>query len=370
MRDDPEVWFAIPSASVERCRERLPVWRERGYKIAILQNQERGEIPADLCVWSDTYPGWAESINILCADIVPSSADIVVSGGDDMLPEPSKTAHDMAREYFERFPDGFGVMQPAGDTFMWGDNYCGSPWFARPFFSAMYSGRGPMHGGYRHNWADYELYWVARCMGCLWMRDDVKQFHAHFSRDGVEEDKPAWWTQNVAEADQRDCELFLARKYRCFPGHEPTDRELRFDERELLLYEQGIAEWKWNRAYSAHAQANAPAEKIRAALDLCAQKGLHRVAVYGTGTHTRRAAQSLAEPPVELVCFLDDAACGGRARLWGYPVRTPEDAPEFDAIIFSSDAYEASMHDRVRHLESSGVALIRLYDDAVVGGVT
>ena len=68
-----EVWFAIPSASVERCRLRLPAWRERGYRIAILQNEERGDIPADITRWSDRYPGWAESINILCRDIVPAS---------------------------------------------------------------------------------------------------------------------------------------------------------------------------------------------------------------------------------------------------------------------------------------------------------
>lgn len=370
MPADHEVWFAIPSASVERCRARLPEWCERGYKVAILQNQERGEVPADLCVWSDTYPGWAESINILCANIVPKSADLVVSGGDDMLPEPTKSAQEMAREYFGRFPDGFGVMQPAGDGFMWGKNYCGSPWFARPFFESMYNGRGPMFGGYRHNWADYELYWVSRCIGCLWMREDVQQYHAHFSRDGVEEETPEWWTRNVADADRKDCELFLSRKYRFFPGHEPVGRETVFDESELLQNEQGAAEWRWNRAYSAHAQSSAPARRLGAALQSCAERGLSRIAVYGTGSHTERAAHALARPPVEVVCLLDDNAELHGTRMWGFPIRDPKDVDGVDAIVFSSDGFEEKMHDSVRDLEARGIALVRLYDDQTVGGAS
>src|SRR5262245_31422690 len=110
-----EVWFAIPSASVDRCRAVLPKWRDMGYKIAVLQNRERGEIPADITVWYDYYPGWPGSINILARDIVPRSAPIIVSGGDDMLPDPNHTAEQIARQFLERFPDTFGVMQPHGD---------------------------------------------------------------------------------------------------------------------------------------------------------------------------------------------------------------------------------------------------------------
>lgn len=369
MSEQHEVWFAIPSASVERCRERLPAWRELGYHVAILQNQERGEIPADIVEWSDTYPGWGESINILCARIVPKSASIVVSGGDDMLPEPTKTAQELAGEYFERFPDGFGVMQPAGDGFMWGANYCGSPWFARPFFESMNRGRGPMHGGYRHNWADYELFWVSRCMGCLWMRDDVLQYHAHFTRDGVEEETPTWWTRNVADADRKDCELFLARKYRAFPGHEPVGRETAFDEADLLANEQGVAEWKWNRAYAPHSMANEPCERLENALASCAERGITRVAIYGTGTHTRRAVQALAEPPVEVACFLDDNEELHGTTLWGFPVVAPGAAEGIGAIICSSDSFEHVMAERVAHLAERGVAVVTLYDRQPVGGV-
>lgn len=362
--NNPEVWFAIPSASVERCRQRLPAWRDMGYKIAILQNRERGEIPADLVVWSDTYPGWAESVNMLCRDIVPATADIVVSGGDDMLPDPNKTAPQLASEYFERFPDGFGVMQPAGDTFMWAANYCGSPWFARPFFTTMYKGRGPMWGGYRHNWADYELYWVARCIGALWMRDDVEQRHAHFSRDN--EHPPEWWVKNVANNDQKDCELFLARKYRGFPGHEPIAGNTTFDMAELLQHESGIAEWRWNASYAPHATESSPQQKVSQALQACAERGLHTIAIYGAGTHSRRAAAALATPPVTIRAIIDDNPQQQGGALWGYPLCSLTDtvALGVDAIVLSSDSFEDKLWANTAEARARGIEVIRLYERA------
>src|SRR5262249_54265870 len=104
-------WFAIPSASPDKCRKVLPALRAMGYKIAVLQNQARADIPADLVVWSDTYPGWAESINILARQVVPRDCPVIVSGGDDMLPDPSQRAGELARQFLGRFPDTLGVMQ-------------------------------------------------------------------------------------------------------------------------------------------------------------------------------------------------------------------------------------------------------------------
>ncbi len=356
-----EVWFAIPSACPDRCRENLPRWREMGYRVAVLQNRSRADIPADLTVWADHYPGWAESINILCRHIVPASASIVVSGGDDMLPDPYKPASQLADEYSARFPDGMGVMQPAGDDFMWSRNYCGSPWFARPFFSSMYRGRGPMHGGYRHNWADYELYWVARCRNMLWMRDDVTQYHAHFTRDGSQ--RPEWWKHAVEDTDRRDCELFLTRKYLAFPGHEPLAHCKPFDERELLRNEQGVAEWRWNRSYAPHSLANAAADRMTEALKHCAARNLAPVAVYGAGTHTRKAAHALAEPAVTIDCIIDDNPDRRGTSLWGYPIVSLAEAIArgVRAVILSSDMFEQKLWDNAAPLRDAGVEVIRLY---------
>lgn len=354
----PEVWFAIPSASVERCRERLPAWRAMGYKIAVLQNRERGDIPADLVVWANKYPGWAESVNILCRKIVPASADIVVSGGDDMLPDPDRTASQLANEYFERFPDGFGVMQPAGDTFMWGANYCGSPWFARPFFTRMYQGQGPMWGGYQHNWADYELYWVARCMGALWMRDDAKQTHAHFSRDN--EPPPDWWLRNVADHDRADCQRFIIRKYQGFPGCLPAGSNASLDLTELKNHEAGFAEWRWS---AVHANDASPQRKIAGALQRCADAGHQAIAIYGSGTHTIRAAHALAKPAVPVCAIIDDNPASQGSTLWGYPIVSLTHAISLgiDAIILSSDSFEDQLWRNTAEARSLGIEVIRLY---------
>jgi len=364
-----EVWFAIPSASVQRCRARLPAWRERGYRVAVLQNRERGEIPADIVRWSDAYPGWSASINILCREVVPPSADIVVSGGDDMLPDPNHSAQELAEQFFDRFPDGFGVMQPHGDTFMNARRYCGSPWLGRGWIARAYGGRGPMPPEYRHNWADNELYWVARCLGSLWSRPDLSQPHEHHTRLG--ETAPAWWRAEVEANDRRDLQTFLARCWQRFPGCEPLGGGRTFDAAEFERAYDGSAEAVWAARYGLDAAGGEAARRLRAAMESLASRGLRRVAVYGAGSHTRACAGVLMRPPVDVVCIIDDAPAMRGERLWNYPV-VPLDAvrgrggdgPGVDAVIISSAALEPELHERAGPLEAAGVEVVRLYADA------
>lgn len=352
-----EVWFAIPSASVERCRKVLPKWREMGYKIAVLQNVERGEIPADIVKWSDTYPGWPESINILCRDIVPKSADIVVSGGCDMLPDPNHTAQQLAEQFYQRFPDGFGVMQPHGDHFMEVQHYCGSPFLGRKWIDTMYEARGPMPGMYRHNWADNELYWVARCLNALWCRTDLVHFHEHFTRDNTE--KPSWWVQNVERNDRSDIELFLSRKYTCFPGHAPKGVDRKLDTKILFEQPMGLAE----RCYQARYGGNAN-RMIETALRTCASRGLKPVAIYGAGRHTLNAAESLAQPQVPVACIIDDNPARHGKRLWGYEIVSRDEALRrgVKAVLLSSDSAEGALWDNCTEFAARNIPVFRFYD--------
>lgn len=353
-----EVWFAIPSASVARCRQNLPLWREKGYRIAVLQNVERGEIPADIVEWSDTYPGWAESINILCRRIVPRSAGLVVSGGCDMQPDPRHTADELAAQFFERFPDGFGVMQPHGDSFMQARHYCGSPFLGRAWIDTMYGGTGPMHGGYRHNWADNELYWVARCLGALWERPDLSHFHAHFTRDGGEE-KPAWWVSNVERYDRQDLELFIRRKWTRFPGHEPRGLDRTLDPRPLFEDKVLHAERAHEALYGGRGK-----RLLTEALERCAARGLTPVAIYGAGRHTRNLGEAMMDPPVDVACIIDDDARAHGRRLWGRPVVSRAQAlgSGVRAVILSSDAHEGAMWDKCAGFFRAGAQVMRLYD--------
>ncbi len=355
----PEVWFAIPSASPENCRRVLPVWREMGYRTAILQNFERADIPADLVVWSDHYPGWAGSINILAREVVPASAPIIVSGGDDMLPDPNVPADRLAEQFLDRYPDTFGVMQPHGDDYHDTRHYCGSPWLGRAFCDRMYKGRGPMFPGYRHNWADVELYWVAKCRGLLWSRPDLTQRHEHFFRK--EQDKPAYWTHSVQSNDFRDVSLYLERKAREFPGHDPIGDAPLFNGRMLALDSRLLAEEHFSLVY--HDLPDAQVRAMTGALQDCAAKGHKRIALYGAGLHTRRMAAALEQPPVEIVAIIDDDASRHGTRLWGMPIVSRDKAAALglDVVVLSSDTREAELWDSSAPLRASGVEVIRLY---------
>ncbi len=351
-----EVWYAIPSANPELCRRHLPAWRERGYRVAVLQNRERGEVPADVVVWRDEYPGWAGSVNELCKDHVPSSADIVVTGGDDMLPHPGVDAEELARGFFERFPDGFGVMQPVGDTFMNASEYCGSPWLGRGWIEHAYGGGGPMHGGYRHNWADHELRWVAELHDALWLRADLRQSHEHFSRNG--EEAPEYWNDAVGAHDRADVERFIGRFFLGFPGSEARGRCL--EKSELERRYPGTAHRHWVSRYGGDWLTSDLDRRLGETLRACADAGCRRVAIYGAGTATRAASASLQSPPVGVAYLIDDHPSLRGEYLWGYPIVPLERAHPagIDAVIVHVREGAERLAERVRESFPAAVRIV------------
>lgn len=362
----PEVWFAIPSANPEKCRQTLPAWRAMGYKIAVLQNHERGEIPADLCVWSDTYPGWPRSVNMLCKSIVPKGVSIVVSGGDDMLPDPHHSAHQLARQFLERFPDTFGVMQPHGDEYLAARRYCGSPFMGRAWFDTMYAGRGGMYDGYHHNYADNELYWVAKGMQVLWERPDLSHYHDHFTREGRA--APSYWT-SVRKNDLHDCLLYYARVHERFPAHEPVHAHASrayahpTDTEPMLV----LANQRLLRVAIDNPFASAIAQGLAEA----AADGCETVAIYGIGFHTQVGCAALAEPPVRIACFIDDNAANQGRTLWNVPVVSREQAMHMrvDGIVLSANSVEDRLYDNCAPLLARGTRVYRLYAPAPNGRV-
>lgn len=357
----PEVWFAIPSASPEKCRKVLPVWKKMGYKTAVLQNFEHGEIPADICVWYDSYPGWPKSVNILSREIVPKGCPIVVSGGDDMLPDPNHTAQELAAQFLERFPDTFGVMQPHGDEYLASRRYCGSPFLGRAWIDTMYGGTGPMFAGYHHNWADNELYWVAKGLGALWDRPDLSHYHDHFTREGQQ--APAYWS-GVKMKDLDDCLLYYARAQTGFAGHEPVPGAgaRRFDEKldrkeMVVLAKQRLMGVALDNPY---------ADAINSALKKCAELGQDPVGIYGLGAHTRIGAPALCQPPVRVACIIDDNAAHQGKMAWNIPVVSPTRALELGVkgVVLSAAAVEDELWERAVFFRDAGVAVHRLYGAA------
>lgn len=277
------VWFAIPSKrQPEEAEPVLKLWRERGYKIALYRD-DYTDVPADeLLVALAGYPGYARATNMLIAHVLKYHADAewIVTGGDDVEPDPNHTAEEIAREckrYFKNLWKGtfnddmepnrgdlstFGVMQPTGDR--WGeqrnthpweswpdqplrcircgqeedspphahgayiDRVAGSPWLGRAFCERMYGGKGPYWPEYTHMGVDEELQAVALKMGVLWQRRDLTHYHRHWGRakEGHAYAEAGSMPEflkhaNTATEWDRFKAIFAARKAAGFPGSEP-----------------------------------------------------------------------------------------------------------------------------------------------------
>jgi hypothetical protein len=213
-------WLAIPSKRpLYEVVETLALWREMGYKIALLRDPGEG-IQCDLLL-EQRYPGYGAAINTLASHVFAADpdADWIVTGGDDTLPDSAFSAQAIADQCTEHFHGTFGVMQPTGDGHGI-DTICGSPWLGREFCRRMYGGRGPYWEEYRHLFDDTELQQVALKLGVLWQRPDLTHKHNHWSWTGKpmpeflqEANSIEHWNKNEA--------LFKRRSALGFPGHEP-----------------------------------------------------------------------------------------------------------------------------------------------------
>lgn len=363
MTATPQVWFVLPSASEANCRRNLPAWRDQGYRIALLQDRARFEADCDAVITRDRYPGWGASVNALWREVVPESCPVIVAGGDDMLPDPSRRAHEIAQEFLDHFAGDFGVMQPTGDTYARTEHICGSPWIGRHWMQRMYQGTGGMPEWYTHQWADDELYWVSRCAGRFWQRPDLTQFHDHFLRR--DEPAPRYWVESAGAHNERDCLTFIARSRAGFPAAAPADEPGLLDLRVIDPAATARAEAAYRASVGAHGEQNEADRRMRAALQQCAQSSHRRVAVYGAGQHTRRLGGALLDPTVEVAAIIDDDPERIGSRLWNYPIVSPEEALSLglDAVILSSDAMEDRLRLGAAPLERAGVVVIGLYDN-------
>ena len=239
------VWYAIPTARPDGGT--IPKWQEAGYKVAACVDEGNpGNCKPDLFESILTYPGYAASVNWLIAAVLKLDPECswVVTGGDDILPDPNHTPDEIAAQCAEHFgeylggytqPFGhlhtFGVMQPTGDRWAGGsiDRICGSPWMGREFCEQMYGGDGPLWSGWFHMFPDEELQEVAKKLGVLWQRRDLIHKHNHWARRDGPQDvdfDPRFEPEHLKDKNptlQRDRPLFNQRKARGFPGHEPLN---------------------------------------------------------------------------------------------------------------------------------------------------
>jgi hypothetical protein len=359
----PEVWFVLPTASAANCAKTLPAWRERGYRVAALQDRSRFACDADVVVHAEAYPGWPGTVNRLFREVVPASCPVIVSGGDDMYPDPDRRAHELAEQFLDHFGGTFGVMQPHGDAFEETDQFCGSPWLGRSWMESMYGGSGGMCAAYTHHFADDELYWVARGMGALWSRRDVTQYHDHFRRRG--EPAPEYWNRSVQASDARDTLMFIQRSRHGFPGYEPAGTHRALDPDVFRREYTGRAERYWETFHAPVGEGVRATERVAGALERLAARGVGRVAIYGAGQHTRKAGAALCTPAVEVVAIIDDVRGEEGSSMWGIPVVGQRSALALgvEAVVLSSDAMEERLWEASAPMRSAGVEVVRLYGE-------
>jgi len=238
------VWYCLPSARpADQAEKVLAMWRERGYKLAVFREMDRGHVEADLLVNTLPYCGYAVSQNLLIALVLveDSACDWLVAGGDDIHPDPDHSPEEIACQCSDWLAYRFGVMQPTGDR--WGeeplhhdpamrsayiDRVAGSPWIGREFARRMYGGRGPYWPEYTHMFVDEELRAVALLHGVYWERRELTHFHDHWGRPrsgerfGLADRMPEFLRKaNSWEEWERYKALFAERKAAGFPGSEP-----------------------------------------------------------------------------------------------------------------------------------------------------
>lgn len=217
------VCFAVPSAApIEEAGRCLMAWRDMGYLTAIAhEDADRSVLDVDLRILQASYPGWPLSINKLAKAALAKwpACQVIVTGGDDVYPDPLKRADEIEREFIAHFMGTLGVMQPTGDD--WRpkslNTKAHNPWLGREWCERSYCGNGPMPGYYYHCHADLELQEIAVRHGLFWQRADVVQKHAHWKRD--KRPKPARTIRALEKVDH-DRSVYEQRKAADFPEHE------------------------------------------------------------------------------------------------------------------------------------------------------
>ncbi|MEM1184397.1 MAG: glycosyltransferase [Planctomycetota bacterium] len=119
-------------------------------------------------------------------------------------------------------------------------------------------------------------------------------------------------------------------------------------------------------AYNASGEAGGPVPpggraRFAAALQRLAGK---RVAIHGTGQHTRQLAPLLAQAPCLIVGFTDDDPGAAGSRLFNWPVVAPKDAPTLgaEAVLISSAMHESAIFARRGVYEDLGIEVRRVYE--------
>lgn len=167
----------------------------------------------------------------------------------------------------------------------------------------------------------------------------------------------------VGAATLTDLDLFL--RERGFSLHQFQEIHSRGPEHQvahvdvLWVRDDVLAR---RRAALMGGEANA-SHRLSRALRSLAESGARRVAIYGAGEHTARAARAFFDPPVEIVAIIDDSPARQGGCALGVPIVGLGEAARMgvDAVVVSSDAHEAALCARATSSLPESVDVVTLY---------
>jgi hypothetical protein len=215
-----EVWYCIPTANIKQCSETFIKWKNMGYKTCALTDGKTNKPDnCDFHIHMNEYRGYPWAIKQIIDQL---DVSLYVVGGDDIFPDNRIRAEEIGKQFFEHFPNGYGVMQPTGDPYGKDKNgvpaaarICGSPWFGRKFALEINGETGPFWHEYFHYYCDEEMHEVAKAKGILWQRPDLTQYHNHWHRTKTNTPQ---YMEKAVNIYKKEEEIFKRRKQHNFPG--------------------------------------------------------------------------------------------------------------------------------------------------------
>lgn len=220
----------FPSATEKRGHDCIERWIAKGYKPVVMFDTPNHFIPdafydeplrpVFIATPKLPFPGYYKVINSIVTKAFDSGADLVTCIGDDMDP-PEHGAQEVAKAFFEVYPDGFGVMQPTGDRqgidksgAPASARICGSPVFGAKWHERAYGGHGAFCDEYTSFYGDEELHEVAINFGVLFNNPSFSHFHRHWSWGHMERQE---YHVKAQRNWDNDYNTFLRRKEAGFP---------------------------------------------------------------------------------------------------------------------------------------------------------
>jgi hypothetical protein len=177
----PKVWYAVPSARpVAEAQACFDAWRDMGYATAA--TRKRPDLNVDRLACLPEYPGLWVATNYLAKLVLDEDPEcqIVVTGGDDVWPDTTKRADQIADEFVAHFRGTLGVMQPTKDLPPGHSGLAWSPWFGREWCRRAFGGRGPAEPAFWHYYGDLAIAQAAWRHDVWWERPDLKHTHRNW----------------------------------------------------------------------------------------------------------------------------------------------------------------------------------------------